>query len=181
MAVAQPLVSWYKETNLDTDQITRWDIGVVDASQTSPDFTFLIWNNRKGSVDVPDMQNAAIMTKDEFGGNTGELVEGQWIEVKVDQIDSTFNKIGWDVNLNAPVSRPVKTTRSTTFNFVTSTPNVPPHTTTNGEISILGVANDGDLVNAAGNYVKVTLHCRVPGNASSGLINFRTRVVYQYV
>jgi len=181
MAVVQPLVSWYKETNLDTDQVTRWDIGVVDASQVSPDFTFLIWNNRKGTTDVPDMQNAVIMTKDELGGNTGELIEGQWIEVKVDQIDSTFNKIGWDVNANAPVSHPVKTLGSTTNEDGTFTPNTPPHTTTNGEISILGVKNDGDLTRAAGNYVKVALHCRVPGNASAGLINFRTRVTYQYV
>jgi len=181
MSVLQPLVSWYAETNGDNEQVTRWDLGIVDASQVSQDFTFLIWNNRKGTEDVPDMQNAVIMTKDELGGNTGELVEGQWIEVKVDQIDTTFHPIGWDVVANQAVSRPIKTLGSTTNEDGTFTPNVPPHTTQNGEISILGVKNDGTLENAQGNYVKVSLHCRVPGNASAGAVNFRTRVTYQYV
>lgn len=181
MAVLQPLVSWYKDTNGDTDQLNRWDIGVVDASQASAISTFLIWNNRKGSTDVPDMQNAVIMTKDNAGNNTGELVEGQWIEVKVDGIDTQFNKIGWDTVGNAAVSRPVKTLGGTTFNSLTSTPNVAPHTTTSGEISVLGVANDGTKENSAGNFVRVQLLCRVPGNASAGLVEFRTRVTYQYV
>lgn len=181
MAVLQPIVSWYKQTNGDADQVTNWDIGVVDASTVSQDFTFLIWNNRKGATDVPDMQNAVIMTKDNLGGNTGELVTGQWIEVMVDQVDSSFSKIGWDTVGNAAVSRPVKTTGSTTFNGTTSIPNTAPHTTTNGIISVLGVANDGSIANAKGNFVQASLHCRVPGNASAGLVNFRTRVTYQYV
>jgi hypothetical protein len=181
MAVSVPLVSWYKQTNADTDQVSSWDIGVVDASQVSTDFVFLIWNNRKGTTDVPDMQNAVIMTKDSLGGNTGELVTGQWIEVLVSGLDSTFSPIGWNTVANAAVSRPVKTTGSTTYNSTTSTPNTAPHTTTNGEISILGVANDGTVANSKGNFVQVSLHCRVPGNASAGLVNFRTRVTYQYV
>jgi hypothetical protein len=181
MAVLQPLVSWYKQTNLDTDQVTNWDIGVVDASQVSIDFTFLIWNNRKGTSNVPDMQNAVIMTKDNLGGNTGELVLGQWIEVMVNAVDSQFYPIGWDLNANAAVSRPVNTTGGTTYSSTTSVPNSAPHTTTNGIISILGVANDGLVANSAGNFVQVSLHCRVPGNASAGLVNFRTRVTYQYV
>lgn len=180
MAV-QPIVSWYWETNQDTDQVTRWDIGYVNASEVSPDFTFLIWNNRKGVVDVPDMQNAVITVKDELGGNTGELVEGQWIEVKVDQIDLDFFPIGWDAITNTEVSRPIKTLGSTTNSNGTFTPNVPPHDTPNGEVSILGVANDGTLQNSAGNVVKATMRCRVPGNAASGVINFRTRVRFQYV
>lgn len=179
--VPVPLASWYKSTNGDEDQLTRWDIGVVDASQASEIDTFLIFNNRKGLEDVPDMQNAVIMTKDSNGGNTGELVEGQWIEVRVDEIDTGFNKIGWDSIENVAVSRPIKTTGSTTNVDGTFTPNVGSHTTTSGEVSLLGVKNDGDLINAKGNYVKVQLLCRIPGNASSGLINFRTRITYQYV
>lgn len=181
MAVLQPLVSWFKQTNLDNEQVNNWDIGVVNASEVSQDFTFLIWNNRKGSTDVPDMQNAVIMTKDSSGGNTGELVLGQWIEVKVEGIDSTFNPIGWEQTLNAPVSRPINTSGTTTLNSVSSVPNTAPHTTTNGIVSILGVANDGSIANSKGNFITVSLHCRIPGNASSGLVNFRTRVTYQYV
>ncbi|OBR64927.1 hypothetical protein A7K91_04930 [Paenibacillus oryzae] len=177
----QPLVSWYAATNQDNQQINRWDIGVVNASEVSQGFEFLIWNNRKGDTDVPDMQNAVFMTKDEHGGNTGELVEGQWIEVKVDQKDSTFHKVGWDALTNQPVAHPLKASGSTTFNGVNSTPNTAPHTTTNGEVSILGVANDGSLANSKGNFVKVTLQCRIPGNASQGLVNFRSRTTFQFV
>lgn len=181
MAVTQPLVSWYKETNQDTDQLTSWDIGVVDASEISPATTFLIWNNRKGTEDVPDMQNAVITTKDQNGGNTGELVEGKWIEVQLVGVDAYFNPIGWDVNTNTAVSWPIRAIGSTTNSDGTFTPNVPPHDTTNGEVSILGVKNDGSVENAAGNFAKVSLRCNVPGNASSGLIQFRLRVSYQYV
>lgn len=177
---ATPLVSWRTRDN--TQQVTSWDIGTVDAGTVSQDFGFLIWNNYQGSTDVPNMEDAVITTKDQNGGNTGELVTGQWIEVKVDSMGETsFTPIGFDVVNGVAVVHPIRTTGSTTYNDVTSTPNVPPHTSQNGVVSILGVANDGTKENSAGNYVEVTLHARVPGNASAGLINFLTRVSYKFV
>lgn len=175
-----PLVSWRLRDNSST--WSRWDIGVVDAGTTSNDFGFLIWNNYNGATDVPDMEDVSITTKDELGGNTGELVTGTWIKVRNDSLaESTFTAIGFDVVNNIPVKKSIKTTKSTTYNTVTSTPGVGTHVSSNGEIGILGVANDGNKATAQGNFVELTMNAFVPGTASAGLVNFLTRVSYKYV
>lgn len=180
MAVVQPRVEWWDKNNLNP--ISRWDIGVVDAGTVSDNFTFLIWNNRAKDSDVPDMLDCRITTKDEMGGETGELITGQWIEVKVDSLsETTFKPIGYDAENNVVVSRAIKTRASTTYNSVISTPEVPPHTSVGGEVCILGVANDGTIANSAGNFVQVTLHANIPSTAVAGLINFKTRITYKYV
>lgn len=181
-----PVVSWRTRDN--SQQLLKWELGVVDAGTTSRDFGFLIWNNYRdgtgnGETDVANMEDCTITVKDEFGGDTGDLVTGQWIEVRVDNStgDGNFHKIGFDVVSGLPVTHPIQTNGSTVYNGVISTPNVPPHTSANGTVSILGVANDGTKENSAGNYVEITLRANVPSNASSGLIKFLTRVSYKYV
>jgi len=194
--MAQPLVSWWQRDN--SAQWTSWDIGVVDAGTVSNDFGFLIWNNRRqagstnpetsqeyGATPVADMEDATITTKDELGNNTGALVEGQWIEVKVDSIsEATFVPIGYDTTAGESVKHTVKTTGTTidpVNGSIVSTPGDTNHTSTLGTTCILGVANDGIKANSAGNFVELTLHARVPGIATAGLINFYTRVSYKYV
>lgn len=176
-----PVVSWRTRDN--SQQLLKWDLGVVDAGTTSPDFGFLIWNNYNSVNDVSNMEDCTITVKDEFGGDTGDLVTGQWIEVRVDNEtgDGNFHKIGYDINLGQPVKHPIQTNGTTIYNSVSSTPNVPPHTSANGTVCILGVANDGTKENSAGNFVELTLRANVPSNASSGLIKFLTRVSYKYV
>lgn len=175
----QPLVSWWNRDN--TSQFVKWDIGVVDAGTASPQTGFLIWNNRGGSTDVADMEDVTITTKGEGGVNTGALVEGQWIRVKLDEVESTFSPIGYDTVNNVPVVHPIRAIGSTTFNGNTYTPEVPPHTGQNGQVCILGVANDGTKENSAGNFAEITAYADVPGNASAGLIKFLLRVSYKYV
>lgn len=181
-----PVVSWRTRDN--SQQVLRWELGVVDAGTTSPDFGFLVWNNYRdgsgnGVNDVADMEDCTITVKDEFGGDTGDLVTGQWAEVRVDNPtgDGQFHKIGFDVNFSLPVKHPIQTNGTTVYNSVSSTPNVAPHTSANGTVSILGVANDGTKENSAGNFVEMTLRVTVPSNASSGLNRFLTRVSYKYV
>lgn len=175
----QPLVSWWKRDN--SAQYLKWDIGVVDAGTPSPQTGFLIWNNKGGTTDVADMEDCTITTKGEGGVNTGALVEGQWVKVKLDGVDSTFHPIGFDTATNQAVTRPIKAIGSTTFNSVTSTPQVGSHVSTNGEVNILGVANSGNKIDSAGNFAEITAYADVPGNASAGLIKFLLRVSYKYV
>lgn len=179
--MSAPVVSWRTRDN--SQQLLKWDLGQVDAGTTSPDFGFLIWNNYNSANDVSNMEDCTITVKDEFGGDTGDLVTGQWIEVRVDNEtgDGNFHKIGYDINLGQPVKHPIQTNGTTIYNSVSSTPNVPPHTSANGTVCILGVANDGTKENSAGNFVELTLRANVPSNASSGLIKFLTRVSYKYV
>lgn len=153
----QPQVSWYSRDN--TTQETSWDIGTVDAGSISAEKGFLIWNNRAGSTDVSDMTNCTITTKDSAGGNTGELVTDQWIEVRVDSLsEGTFTKIG------GTVTKAIRATAGTVPAGV-----------------IKGTANDGTVANAKANFCEVTLRAFPLPTATAGLVNFLTRVSYQYV
>lgn len=179
--MAFPIVSWRNEDN--TQEVTSWNIGTVDAGSVSSDFIVLIWNNYKGAdpagdqnLIVSDMQNVVITTKDVNGGNNGELVQGCWINAKnITMNETEFTSIGGDT------IHPIKTDQSTTNGDGTWTPGVAPHTTDNGTVDILGVWNDGNLENAKGNYIKMALHANVPAAASAGVVHFLTRVSYQYV
>lgn len=153
--MAAPVISWYKADN--TAQVTSWDIGTVDAGSVSNDSIFLIWNNRGGASLVSDMTNCAITTKDNAGGNNGEIITNKWIEVKVDSMgESSFSPIGG-----------------------TTTKTVQAAGAAAGVIS--GAINDGSVANAALNFAKVTLHANVPSIATAGNVSFLTRIAYQYV
>lgn len=154
-----PIVSWYTQDN--TSQVTQWDIGTVDAGSVSATFSVLIWNNRGGSTAVSDMTNCTITTKDSSGGNTGELVTNTWIEVRVDSLSETnFTPVGGTV-----------------------TKDIRGKVATNPAGVIKGSANDGAIATAAsqGNFAEATLRANVPPTATAGLVNFLTRVSYQYV
>lgn len=169
-----PIVSWRAQDNLST--FASWPIGTVDAGTLSANISFLVWNNKGGASDVSDMQNCTITTKDNVGGDTGQVVIDKWVEVKVISMsESSFTPIG----KNAP--KTIRTTGSTTNGGGTFTPNVAPHAGEGTSYDILGVLNDGSKVNAAGNFVEITSRASVPSNASAGTTNFKLRVAYQYV
>lgn len=172
--MAAPIVSWRLQDN--TDVFPNWPIGTVDAGTISSNVSFLVWNNFQGVSDVSDMQNCSITTKDNTGGNTGEVVLDRWIEVRNDSIsEGTFTPVGGDV------THTIQTTASTVNGGGTWTPNVAPHAGEGTSYDILGVANDGTKANSGGNFVEVTAHANVPSNAGAGTTNFRLRVAYQYV
>ncbi|GMX64369.1 hypothetical protein Elgi_36380 [Paenibacillus elgii] len=161
--MAQPVVSWYSMEN--TTQITQWPIGTIDAGNTSPDTTFLIWNNRGGSTAVSDMTNCTITTKDVSGGNggtdanniTNEVVFKKFIEARVDTMsETTFTPIG-----------------GVTTKAIKAGGTAPAGT-------IKGTANDGTKTNAAANFAQVTLHAKVDPLATAGNVDFLLRIAYQY-
>lgn len=150
----QPLVQWYDVTN--TSQQTEWQIGVVDAGSVSVDTTFLIWNNKGQSSDLPNMTNCTITTKDILGSNTGEVVVNKWIEARVDSMsESAFTPIGGN-----------------SVKIIQAGGNA-------GVGIISGTANDGSI-GASTNYAKVSLHANVPAQATAGSFTFLTRVTYQF-
>jgi hypothetical protein len=158
--MAAPVVSWYNGDN--NTQVTQWDIGTVDAgsiSQPETGFNVLIWNNRGGATDVSDMTSTTITTKDSGGGNTGELVTDTWIEAKVNSLaEANFSAMG------GTVTRALKADDSNVASGI-----------------IKGKANDGVKANSKVNFSDVHLRANVPPLATAGLVNFVTRVSYQYV
>jgi len=152
-----PIVSWYDSAN--AVQETSWDLGVVDAGSVSADKQFLIWNNRGGATAVSDMTNCTVTTKDDAGGDTGDLVTGTWIETQVDSMgEASFTPIG------GTTTKPIEAG----------------DTNTTGNQTIAGAANSGDVA-AGDNYATATFHANVPSDATAGTINFLLRVSYQYV
>lgn len=173
--MAAPIVTfWDRDTDTDISSV-GWHIGQVDAGTTSEEKGVFIWNNKAGTEDVSDMQDVTITTKDGDGGNSGELVNDKWIEVRVDDgLDVNFYPIGVDY------AHALKAPGSTTNIDGTFTPGVAPHSSEAGSVDILGVKNDGS-VDAKGNYVETTLRASVPLLATAGACNFLVRVSYKYV
>lgn len=166
--MAAPQVSWYSVDN--TTQVNRWDIGTVDAGDLSAEFAVLIWNNRGGQTALSDMTNCTITTKDSGGGNggdaqniTNQLVFGKWIETQVTsagESGTTWTAIG------GTATKAIKAQGAGAASGI-----------------IKGGVNDGNHAteNTKNNYCSLKLRANVPPEATAGLINFLTRVSYQYV
>lgn len=172
-----PIISWMNSTH--TQQITGpFDFGTIDAGDLSPVYTFNIWNNKGGTEDVSKMEDCTITTRDMSGGlgntvgNEVEVVKNNWFHAQVDSLGETdiadpSSAIGKDY------SKPIGTTGSTTKD---NTGALYPTPFTPGAKEILGVKNNGNPVDAAGNYATVSLQAAVPLDAKSGRQQFKIRV-----
>jgi len=147
-----PIVSWYEADNETV--LSKWDIGTVDAGQTSAEKTILIWNNRGGTEDVSDMQECKITTTDNQG-DVLDLVKERWVSCRVDSIaGDTFTPIGGE--------------EAKTIAAEGQQPGI-----------IKGTANSASMEDIA-NYAKVTLRATPPLNSPAGARNFKVRVSYYY-
>ncbi|GAB6930077.1 hypothetical protein JCM10914A_40600 [Paenibacillus sp. JCM 10914] len=180
--MATPVITWMNSTHTQT--ITApFDFGVIDAGDLGPAYQFNIWNNKGQTTDVSKMEDCTITTRDMSGGlgntigNEVEVVKNNWFHAQVDSLgetdlDQPTSIIGKDA------SKPIGTTGQTTKDHTGATyptPFVP------AAREILGVNNNGDRVDAAGNYATVTLRAAVPLDAKSGKQQFKIRVSYRYV
>jgi len=171
-----PVVTWMDSTH--TAEITQpFDFGVIEADSKSKVRTFNIWNNRNGDKDVSKMEDCTFTTRDMKGGYDVELVKEHWFHVQVDSlnetdIDDDASKVGKDF------SKSIGTTGSTKKDHAGTPLSVP---LTPAQQEILGVNNNGDPMDAAGNYVTVSVQADVPLNATSGRQDFKLRVSYRYI
>lgn len=163
--MAAPIVSWRSEDN--SEEVLSWEVGTVDAGTPSDDFTVLVWNNYNGALDVSAMTDCTITTKDTSGGNTGDIIKGQWVKVWLPDANETV-----PTAVGGAVTHPIKATGNTVNSDGTFAADV-------GQI--LGVKNDGDMLNSKANYCKLKLRLDVPGIATAGNVPFLVRVSYRYV
>lgn len=139
-----------------TTPVSLLDFDTVDAGTFSREFSILVWNNRGQSSAVSDMTQCTVTTHDQNGGNTGELVTGRWIEVRVDSMgENTFTPIGG--------------TNSKTIQAEGV-----------GAGIISGAANNGTVAGAKQNYAQLTFVANVPTLATAGNVDFLIRVSYQF-
>ncbi|MBU8576383.1 hypothetical protein ACQKEX_14880 [Bacillus pumilus] len=165
--MAAPVISWRSQDN--SQAVSAWDSGIVDAGTTSKDFGVLIWNNYKGSTDLATMTNCTVTTKDSAGGNTGELVQNQWVQVLL--VSKQSGSETSRTNIGGSKTHPIEAAGTTQNSSGASIA---------GANEILGVANDGQKDNSKGNFAELLLRLDIPGNATSGNIDFLTRVSYQF-
>ena len=151
----QPVVSWYEADNETV--LSKWDIGTVDAGNSSTEKTILIWNNRSGAEDVSDMQECKITTTDNQG-DVDDLITQKWIQCRVDSAGET--EFGVDAGIGGVVAKDIKAEGQQ-------------------DGIIKGTANSGALSDIS-NYAKVTLMAEPPLNAREGLRNFKVRVSYYF-
>ncbi|MFE6075796.1 hypothetical protein ACFVQB_15090 [Paenibacillus sp. NPDC057886] len=178
----QPIISWRNATH--TQEITGpFDYGVIDADSKSPIYIFNVWNNYNGVTDVSKMEDCTITTRDMSGGtgdtvgNEVEVVKNNWFHVQVDSLDETdideeSSRVGKDF------SKPIGTKGTTKKDHSGANYTTPIKP---GVKEILGVNNNGNPQDAAGNYVTLSIQCEVPLNARSGKQAFKKRISYRFV
>lgn len=186
--MAKPIPTWRNSTHTQ-EIVAPFNFGTIDADTKSSIFTFNIWNNRydttkgTGVEDVARMEDCTITTRD-MGNGTGdtpqydiEVVKNSWFHAQVDSLGET--DIDQDTSrIGKIASKPIGTTGSTSKK---SDGSLYPTPITPGTQEILGVSNNANPTDSAGNYVTVSLRCAVPLDASSGLQAFKLRVSYRHV
>lgn len=158
--MANPIVSWYSQDNtVDEAANGGWNIGVINAGESSSQRGFLIWNNRGGTTAVPDMNDCKITTVDMQGGSNSPVVSGKWVSVKVlSQSEVNFSPIGGNGENDG---RPIRAS---------------------GQAAgvIKGAVNDGTKPNSAANFAEVVLQATPPLNSPAGTFDFNVRVSYTF-
>lgn len=155
--MSQPIIGWYDE---DNNLLTEWNMGEIEAGTLSQEKTFFIWNNKSGSIQVPDIIECNITTKDSSGNDNGAVVEGRWLEVKCDSLgDTDFTAIGKSV-----------------VHSVAAEGN-------SANYSVSGGANTGDhnIDSSKKNFIKLTARLNVPQDAANGIAEFLLRLNYKYI
>jgi hypothetical protein len=150
--MAAPVVKW---TELDgTTEVTKWQMGKVNAGHPSTEKTILIWNNFDGQNELSDMQDTQITTTDNVG-DTLDVIMDKWVYVRCNSSDeAVFSQIGGDA--------------MHTIQARNCLPGI-----------VKGKINTGKLSDIE-NYASVTLYAHPPLNVPAGLRQFKTRVVYYY-
>lgn len=180
--MAVPIITWMNSTHTQPVQVP-YPFGVIDAGDLSPVYTFNIWNNKGGTTDVSKMEDCTITTRDMSGGlgntvgNEVEVVKNNWFHAQIDSLDEKdlnqeSSRIGKDY------SKPIGTTGTTKKDNLGVSYPTPIKPVAK---EILGVKNNGNAVDAAGNYVTISFQAEVPLDAKSGQQQFKLRVSYRYV
>jgi hypothetical protein len=158
--MATPIISWYSQDNtFDVAANGGWNIGQLNAGETSPQFGLLVWNNRGGTTAVSDMNDCVITTVDTQGGSNSPVVSGKWVGVKVvSASEVNFSPIGGNGQNDG---RPIKASGLAA-----------------GTIS--GAANDGTKANSTANFAELILQASPPLNSPAGTFDFNVRVSFTF-
>lgn len=147
-----PIVSW-TETD-GTTKVSKWQMGKVNAGESSAEKTFLIWNNCGGTEDVSDMQDVQITTTDGVG-DTLDVVMDKWIQARCNSAgDTAFTAIGGsDMYMLKAKDQ---------------------------EAGIIKGTKNGGMLTDTANYASVTLYGHPPLNVPAGKRSFMTRVLFYF-
>lgn len=176
MSSLPPVIRWWNE--LETAEQSLWDAGVVDAGSDSVATVFHVWNNRANSVAVADAINVDITVRDINGQTTDLRVAGQSEAiVSVQFFDNTRSGgVGqWGSNRidnglwEADHWRALRHDQSA------------PVVSASGQSRRLsGAANSANLITNRANYSRIRLRLYAKPTAGAGMVEWLTRISYQY-
>lgn len=155
--MAGPSIALYDSAN--TNIVSTWNVGTVQAQVPSAELTVNIWNNKGGSTAVSDLRDCSITVLDSNGSTyTEDVARDKWVEINCQAVDgntTTWTAIGGT------------TTKSVKAN------------TGVDENSISGTANAGTDTNTA-NCSTIKLRVNAPINSEPGTKNFKVRLTGYY-
>lgn len=185
--LSNPVISWRKGDN--SAQMTEWALGTVDAgsaSTTQSLTTVLIWNNYNMGTDVKTAYDCKLGVTDTTGNinnpslPTPDIVKLAWVECRdLSNAETLWDKVGANATMDDFKKHSISANGSTinidgTFNASPSGDPVYPY-------PILGVKNDGSVLNSKANYSKVELRTNIPGTASSGTFQFLLKLWFTHI
>jgi len=164
------IVSWWgyvddNDNDKGIEELTMWDAGTLVAGEENAEKKFIIWNNKGGSEDVPNMSECKLRTVDSDGGLKTPFVKDKWVKVAF-PIGANPFPIGSQWNADKQDYDPVSVLINGT-------------NTTTGMIE--GKANDGTM-NTSGNeknYAVFKAILAPPETAGAGLTQAKFRVEYR--
>lgn len=156
--MAGPSITLYNSTN--TELVSSWNLGTVQAQVPSAELVVNIWNNKGGGTDVSDLKECSLAITDSNGSTAVEdVARDKWVQVNVQSVDgdtTTWTPVG------GATTKAIRANSGVTDN------------------TIKGTKNDGQAANSAQNFCTVKFRVVVPINSNVGAKSFKVRLTGYY-
>lgn len=155
--MAGPNITLYNEAN--SELVSTWTVGTVQAQTPSAELVVNIWNNKAGGSDVSDLKDCSVTVLDSNGSTyTEEVAKNKWVEVNVKSVDG--NTTTWTA-IGGETTHAIKANTGVSDN------------------SISGEKNNGATVESK-NCCTMKLRVNAPINATPGSKQFKVRLTGYY-
>lgn len=155
--MAGPSIVLYDSAN--SNIVSTWNVGTVQAQVPSAELTVNIWNNKGGGSAVSDLRDCSITVLDSNGSTANEdVARDKWVEINSQAVDG--NTTTWTA-IGGTTTKAVKANTGVDEN------------------TIKGTANAGTTTNSE-NCATVKFRVNAPINSEPGTKNFKIRLTGYY-
>lgn len=155
--MAGPSIALYDSNN--SNIVSTWNVGTVQAQVPSAELTVNIWNNKGGGTAVSDLRDCSITVLDSNGSTyTEDVARDKWVQINSQAVDG--NTTTWTA-IGGTTTKAVKANSGVDDN------------------TIKGTANAGTSINTE-NCATVKFRVNAPINSEPGTKNFKIRLTGYY-